>query len=1077
MKKKTRLLSLLACLSTSVAFGQAPTILFQDDFETAEPDGTPSIAIWGESDIPRITENQWIRVTSENSEFYFGEADNHYLHLYSNGVAPDPDIGEIGTGSNWISTQNNEFAGSSVISVHFDFHRTTSTSDVDPKLRFGQGNPIFGNDASRYTVYFSNNKISGQPVVLNDQTYHFQVVYNNTANPVTYLEGQAVVKPDSYDVWIDGVRVMTNVKFAFNTASDPVGLGESLTSIGIGIWGTGQAEFRMDNLVIYDGAYAEGEPPPVIEDQVIFADDFSNPTEAGWPDPDIWKRNPTRVAPPARIIEIIDTDSETYFGEAGNNYMRMYHDGVAVSGENTNMHITAADAFEPTSSVITVSFDFYEPPGVGTGSDPAEILPGISTVGNSQRIHKLTLHNGAISGVSGLYTEGVPYNVQAVFNNSYEEVSYLDGAVTVASDSFDVWLNGRRVIKSASYNRGGLAVGADISSAQFIIWAGRNQEIFYDNIQVLNYPHVENPDLNVYPAFADDFSEPLDGKPNADHWNRQVASALPPNRVIEVTDADSETYFGEPGNNYMRIFHDGTTEGNLNLIAYNRFNSNVITISFDFFEPEGFGEGNFVLRPGTGSAPNGSRIHEITFSNGNLSGRDEAYSPGAKHNVQIVMNNSTETVTYFDGAVPLISDTYDVWLDGELILHNHTYVRGSYELGSPLTSVMFVIWADNSNEFLIDNLEIFNEAYVRNVVVPELPGPPAMFADDFSSGWFDNTLWNDFAVGEWPPSRVVEITNQNSESYFGEAENGYLRVYHNGTANEDLTQAAMNVFGNPSPVITVSFDFFEPAGVGNAPLTLDAGINRVSNNERIHQLTFSNGTLNDIAAAYEEGVQNNIQVVMNNSAEPVAYYESNISKTVAPDTLDVWINGELILEDYQYNRGGLAVGTDLSSLLLGIPGDGGNEFLIDNLEVFDYATARSSDTDEGVTFADWAAAHLPEGLRGPGDDAAGDGVPNIVKFVLGLDPLTPDRGGLPTVAIVSDGGETRLSLTSRLFLNAIDVDIAVEASSDLVAWTSIDVEPELIEMVSENVAIVRVIDTETIDASSRRFLRLSVTQD
>src|SRR5690606_10514353 len=116
MKTKTSLLSLLACLSATAAIGQTPPpILFQDDFNTAEPDGTPSIAIWGESaenpTVPRVTEDQWVRVTDENSETYFGEANNGYLHLYSNGAST--------TGSNWISTQNNEFAGSSVISVHF----------------------------------------------------------------------------------------------------------------------------------------------------------------------------------------------------------------------------------------------------------------------------------------------------------------------------------------------------------------------------------------------------------------------------------------------------------------------------------------------------------------------------------------------------------------------------------------------------------------------------------------------------------------------------------------------------------------------------------------------------------------------------------------------------------------------------------------------------------------------------------------------------------------------------------------------------------------------------------------------
>src|SRR5690625_4553647 len=151
MKIRKSLL-LLACLGGSTLLAQTPPpILFQDDFETAEPDGTPSIAIWGESTenptVSRETEHQWIRVTDEDSETYFGEANNNYLHFYSDG--------DSSTGSNWISTQNNQFDGSSVISVHFDFHRSDSTSvdNNDPKLRFSVVNPIFDISTSCYIVY------------------------------------------------------------------------------------------------------------------------------------------------------------------------------------------------------------------------------------------------------------------------------------------------------------------------------------------------------------------------------------------------------------------------------------------------------------------------------------------------------------------------------------------------------------------------------------------------------------------------------------------------------------------------------------------------------------------------------------------------------------------------------------------------------------------------------------------------------------------------------------------------------------------------------------------------------------
>jgi hypothetical protein len=47
-----------------------------------------------------------------------------------------------------------------------------------------------------------------------------------------------------------------------------------------------------------------------------------------------------------------------------------------------------------------------------------------------------------------------------------------------------------------------------------------------------------------------------------------------------------------------------------------------------------------------------------------------------------------------------------------------------------------------------------------------------------------------------------------------------------------------------------------------------------------------------------------------------------------------------------------------------------------------------------LSFASWAAA-LPEGERGYGDNPAGDGVANLVKYFTGMDPAAPDLSHLP----------------------------------------------------------------------------------
>src|SRR5690625_2472816 len=962
-------LLLLACLGGSTLLAQTPPpILFQDDFETAESDGTPSIAIWGENALGNNDDDQWVRVTNENSEEYFGEADNNSLHIYSN---------DVNSAAHWI-TANNQFEGSSVVSVHFDFQRGNVAGTNNPGLRLGVNNPIFNNSSVHNTIRIDQNGFSGRPVIESNTTYHAQIVYNNSSSKVTYLGGKVALLPDSYDVWLDGVRVMTNVQYV--QVTNPISLDTAITSFAIGDWSDALSDFRLDNLVIYDGAYAVGEAPPTFEEQIIFSDDFAESEPQAEPNSmlaqplaETWKRGPTSVNYPGNIIEVTSDNSEVYFGEPDNNYLRFFKD----QGEPGNLHLTAEDAFDPASDLITISFDFYEPSNVGGNADTFEIIPGIKNSSSINRTHKVVMSNGGINGRADLYQEYEKNNTQINLNNSAFDVTYLDGAVSLAADTFDVWVNGRRVLQNAVNTTGistsnPMAVGTPLSSVQFIIWAGstRHQEFFLDNVEVFNYPHVENPDLTVYPRFADDFSEPVNEQPDSAIWGANVAGHSPPERILEVTDADSETYFGESGNNYMRMFHDGGGT-NLTLNAQNRFSSEVITIAFDFFEPADYGDGSLVLRPGFGSVPNSHRVHEITFNNGNLSGVPDAYLEGVKNRIEIVMNNSPEHLSYLDGEVTVASNSYDVWLNGVLILNNHQYRHGgTYEVGRPLSSIQFAIWNGNTQEFLIDYLEVYEQIYIPNPIeIPDLPGRPAIFADDFdgdSAPWLDQNLWKHFVEGEQPPARVVEIANANSETYFGEPENGYLRIYHSGSANRDLFQNAQDAF-DPSSILTISFDFYEPAGVGNAPVTLRAGIGSVTTAQSVHEVTFNNGNLSGIADAYEENTTNNIQVVINNGTSAESYHESRISKTIASNSIDIWLNGELILADHEL-EGALALGTALSSLQLGIWGNGSNELLIDNLEVFDYATARGSDAGDGITFADWAAANLPEGLRGPEDE-------------------------------------------------------------------------------------------------------------
>jgi len=61
-----------------------------------------------------------------------------------------------------------------------------------------------------------------------------------------------------------------------------------------------------------------------------------------------------------------------------------------------------------------------------------------------------------------------------------------------------------------------------------------------------------------------------------------------------------------------------------------------------------------------------------------------------------------------------------------------------------------------------------------------------------------------------------------------------------------------------------------------------------------------------------------------------------------------------------------------------------------------------------VIYDAWASV-LPAGANGPEQDASGTGIPNIVKYALGLDPLKPSKGGLPGIAVTN--GRATFSLT------------------------------------------------------------------
>jgi hypothetical protein len=103
-------------------------------------------------------------------------------------------------------------------------------------------------------------------------------------------------------------------------------------------------------------------------------------------------------------------------------------------------------------------------------------------------------------------------------------------------------------------------------------------------------------------------------------------------------------------------------------------------------------------------------------------------------------------------------------------------------------------------------------------------------------------------------------------------------------------------------------------------------------------------------------------------------------------------------------------------------------------------------------------------------DPAGDGVPNLIKYALGLNPNTAiTTGELPTGSIESDGGQNYLALTVNRTATAPDVTYNVEVSSDLLTWDTNTVT--LVNTATQLVAR----DAVPIDETGDCFIRLTVS--
>jgi len=117
-------------------------------------------------------------------------------------------------------------------------------------------------------------------------------------------------------------------------------------------------------------------------------------------------------------------------------------------------------------------------------------------------------------------------------------------------------------------------------------------------------------------------------------------------------------------------------------------------------------------------------------------------------------------------------------------------------------------------------------------------------------------------------------------------------------------------------------------------------------------------------------------------------------------------------------------------------------------------------------------------ISGPAATPAGDGISNLMKYALGLDPWTDGVSGLPVGSILTSGSGSYLTLTYTQVLSATDITYAPQVSTDLETWysgpgytTVISTTPN-VGQGTENVTVQSV---NPVGGEAGEFMRLQVT--
>ena len=118
-------------------------------------------------------------------------------------------------------------------------------------------------------------------------------------------------------------------------------------------------------------------------------------------------------------------------------------------------------------------------------------------------------------------------------------------------------------------------------------------------------------------------------------------------------------------------------------------------------------------------------------------------------------------------------------------------------------------------------------------------------------------------------------------------------------------------------------------------------------------------------------------------------------------------------------------------------------------------------------------------VSGPNAAPAGDGMSNLLKYALGLNPKQNGVGSLPRTGSTTVGSQSYLSLTYTRSLAATDLTYTVEVSGDMATWSSGANATATVSTTNSADGTTQTVVVRDLTAQSgtaKRFLHLKVSQ-